>query len=315
MALQSGFVKVQSIEIPLGKHLIPQFLFVGDRVWRPCSLPSAIVCRVDENRMSARLAFESEMNAVCWIRIDTLRHRCIHLYGDRSALYECDIEDFSNLNSDLSFEHKNYKLKLFHHTKTDVVPLILDSGRLLASRWNYEGTKQFDDTHFMYFTDVAGFNDGNDLRSVAMSDGGFKIALQYDQPSYGIEVLDVPERKRGDMDAKIELYVDPCIIEQQPMLYHDATMRGEGVGRYWELLHQHIFRVPVQPGGSIRITGQNQSVSASEVEGLRPSDRILAGCAFEKGQMRAVFDEKDTGFKITHDTGTAADPIERFLEC
>ncbi len=93
----TGHVKLQSIALPFGKHLVPQFLYVGDRVWRPCSLPLSTVADLGNDQKIVRIAFESEMNQPCWIRIDTSIHRVVEFFDDRSALYECEIENFENL--------------------------------------------------------------------------------------------------------------------------------------------------------------------------------------------------------------------------
>jgi hypothetical protein len=315
MATKTGFVKVQSFRIPTGKHLIPQFLFIDENVWRPCSLPASIVHRLDSNRTVTRFAFEAEMNRASWIQIDSSIHKLVRQYEDGSALYECDIEDAEMLRGCVTFEHKNFHLKLFHHTKAETVPLIFESGHLRASSLNYEGTRDFDNKNYVYFTDLPAINSQDDLFRIAMSDGGITLALEYDQPWYGVEMLNVPERERGGMDGKVEVYIDPALIEQQPMLYHDQRIRNEGQARYWELLHQNIFRIPVVAGGSISVDEQMQEVSIGQVNGHLASDLVLAGCAFQRGQIRIVFDEDEmTGLQVSRDAGGTHDPIERFLE-
>lgn len=314
MVVQSGFVKIQNVQLPFGGHLIPEFLFIGKKAWRPCSLPATIVNRLDSKRILASIVFESEMNRPCWIYIDTVEHRCVRNYADGSALYECRIEGVENLGRKCSFEHEEFLLRLYHHTNSERLPQIIDSGRLRASRWNYEGTMEHKSRHFIYFTDVASLNTPDDFRRVAMSDGGVKICLEYDQPAYGLEILDVPERSKQTMDARLELLVEPDLIESQPMLYHDQSARNEGRSLYWELLHQNIFRIPVHPGGSITVTEQGKIVRAEDVVGLEVPDTILAGCAFIKDQIRVVFDENDYfGCKIVRASGEHRDPLERFL--
>ena len=193
--------------------------------------------------------------------------------------------------------------------------MALATGSLRLHTSVYEGTVELSDTHFVYFTDVTEFKSPEDFRRVAMTDGGFKIGMEYDDPSMGIEVLEVPERTREVMDAKIEAYVHPALIEMQPMLYHDPTIRGEGMARYWELFHRNIFRVPVEPGGSIQLTDQGQEVTIEKVNNFKALDRILAGCAFVEGQLRVVFDESDgAGMPIDIDANSDPDPVIRFLQ-
>ncbi|MEW8646717.1 MAG: hypothetical protein AB2563_11515 [Candidatus Thiodiazotropha endolucinida] len=309
-----GHVKVQSMVFPFGKQLVPQFLYIGDKVWRPCSLLPAIVSKITKTRTVARIGFESEMNQPCWINIDTMRHRLIRRYDDGSTLYECEIEDAEILSSESSFQHHEYRLRLFHHTKSETVPMIFSSGELRSSSSNYEGSHHHEARSYIYFTDIESLTTPDDLSRVAMSDEGKMIGLEYDQPEYGVEILKVPERSMGEMDASIEVLVEPDLIDTQPMLYHDQRIRFEGDSLYWELMHKNIFRIPVEPGGAIFIKEQRQVITAANVRELHMPDSILAGCAFSKGKIRIVFDEVyNAGYQVKHVARTHDNPLEAFL--
>ena len=313
MTIKTGFVKIQSIILPFGKQLIPQFLYIGYKVWRPCSLPSTTVSSLEEKHTIALIVFESEMNRTVRIRINSLKHRRINNYSDGSALYECDIENSDNLSDESSFEHYDFNLKLYHHTNNKAVVSILESERLNGGRWNYEGAVELENQSFVYFTDLKAIDSQDDLRRIAMTNGEHKIGLAYDQEEYGVEILDVPKRDRDRLNDKITAYISPEIIDHQPMLYHDSSIRGEGVGQYWELLHQNIFRVPMQREGYIKVTAQNKNITEGDVNELIMPKTILAGCAFEQGCIRVVFNEEDgAGYNIEYEVGDI-DPITRFL--
>jgi len=271
-----GYVKVQSIVYPYGKQVVPQFLFIGDRVWRPCSLLPAVVSKITNTRTVASIGFESEMNQPCWIKIDTLKHRLVRRYDDGSALYECEIKDAETLSPEFSFRHHEYRLRLFHHTNSETVPMIFSSGELRSSSSNYEGSTHHAERSFVYFTDFPSLTTPEDFLRVAMSDKGRMLGLEYDQPEFGVEILKVPERSMGVMDASIELLVEPELIDPQPMLYHDQRIRKEGDSLYWELMHKNIFRIPVEPGGVIFVKEQLQAIADADVRGLHMPDSILA---------------------------------------
>ena len=309
-----GHVKLQGIDLPYGRQLIPQYLYIGNKVWRPCSILPTLVHKFSETRKVARIGFESDMNQPCWINIDTEAYNIIHHYPDGSALYECLIEDEENLHASSSFDHSDFKLRLLHHTKSEIVPAIFNSNELRASRSNYEGSYYHDELSFIYFTDLEALNTPEDLLRVAMSDEGRVLALEYDQPEFVKEELNIPTRSKGTMDAFIEVFIDPWLIDPQPMLFHDQRIRNEGTAQYWELLHQNIFRIPVELGGVIQITEQQQVITDSDVSGLHIPDRILAGCAFRKGELRVVFDENaNSGYRVNRATDINNNPLEIFF--
>lgn len=126
-----------------------------------------------------------------------------------------------------------------------------------------------------------------------MSDGNYELALRYDDPALGDETLQVPIRPARAFDGNILLLVDPGLIDPQPMILHDQALYGGGVSHYWELLNRHIFRIPVDPGGYVKVTHQGQRVSTEHVRRLQLGTRVLAGCAFRCDELRVVFDENE----------------------
>lgn len=285
-----GAIKVQNVVLPFGRHVIPQFVFIGDRAWRPTMLPVAIVHGDEGQFYWARVSFDVEWNRPATADILHARHRRIAEYPDGSAIYECLVTDAHLLPEAAAISHDNFRLKLFHHTSTEALPLIKESGHLRASKWNYQGSAELEDRHFIYFTDVPRFENATDLMRVAMTDGGFKIAMQYDDPALPPEFIVVPVRDRAQMSERIDCLVEPWLIESPPMLFHDPSLHGGGFAKYWEFSHPNIFRIPVQPGTVCELHDSG-IVSEEQVPGWLDTKRMVAGSAFELGGVRAVFDE------------------------
>lgn len=286
-----GFVKVQNVVLPFGRHVVPQVVYFGGHAWRPTMLTVVGVFGEDGEFACASIAFDVAWNRTVTTFILADRQRRIAEYPDGSALYECLLEGADALPPSAAIEHEDFRLRLFHHTTASALPLILESGHLRASSWNYMGSTELRDRHFVYLTDVREFRSGLDLRRVAMTDGGFTLAMRYDMPGLAPEVLNVPVRGRGQVSERLEFIVEPWLIETPPMLLHDSRVAGDGLARYWELCHPNIFRIPVRPGTVCALT-ESRIVTAREVPGWMDNNHVLAGTAFEVGSLRTVFDEE-----------------------
>lgn len=125
------------------------------------------------------------------------------------------------------------------------------AGTYVPASGTIRAAPELDDRHFIYFTDVPRFENATDLMSVAMTDGGFTIGMQYDDPKLPPEIIVVPARDRAQMSERIDCLVEPWLIESSPMLFHDPSLRGEGFARYWEFSHPNIYRIPVKPEPSV----------------------------------------------------------------
>lgn len=241
-------------------------------------------------------------------------HKRVSELPDGSAIYECLVENSNNLPQEMGIEHKDFYLKLFHHTSEQSYPKILESKHLRSSPWNYDGNTKMVDRHFIYFTDLPSFQNSFELQKIAMTDGGYTLAMQYDMPGVSPEFLNVPVRSREQLSHKIVGYLAPWLIEPSPMLFHDSQVHGGGVARYWELCHPNIFRIPVKPNGICSLSDSG-IINASCVPDWIDSANIIAGVAFELGSLRNVFDEKPLA-QMPINTGNDPDepcPFIRFL--
>lgn len=313
--LRDGWVKLQNITLPFGRHVVPQFVYLGDRAWRPSVLVLTMVDGQDGTCRHAGLTFDVSWNEPVTVYVSAEHHRRVKDCIDRSAIYECWIKNGERLPMERSIRHHEFALQLFHHTAPDTVQKILGSKLLKASKWNYLGSKELTDRHFVYLTDVPSILSAVNLAALAMSDGGITLAMLYDQASWQPEMLSVPVRERGNLSGRIEAWIDPELIEMPPLLYHDSSVAGEGVTRYWELCHPHIFRIPMSPTTGITLRPDCR-VDAGCVPGFLKSDRVVAGCAFEKGSLRVIFDEEPLAH-LPINTGIGSPnpcPLARFME-
>lgn len=57
-----GAIKVQNVVLPFGRHVVPQFVFIGEKAWRPTMLLIAIVQGDEGQFYWARVDFDVVFN-------------------------------------------------------------------------------------------------------------------------------------------------------------------------------------------------------------------------------------------------------------
>ena len=309
-----GFILIQNVTLPFGRHIVPKFLYINEKAYRPTMLVLSRVAGDSNHLDSASIVFDVIWDKPIIVTVIGSVHKRVSELPDGSAIYECLIENSDNLPLQQSIEHRNFNLKLYHHTSEQSYPQIMKSKHLRSSPWNYHGNTKMTDRHFVYFTDLASFTSSFELQKIAMTDGGYTLAMQYDMPGVPPEFLNVPVRSREQLSHKIVGYLAPWLIEPSPMLFHDSQVHGGGVARYWELCHPNIFRIPVKPNGICSLS-DSKIIDASCVPNWIDSTNIIAGVAFEFGSLRNVFDENPLA-QMPINTGNDLDkpcPFIRFL--
>ena len=94
-------------------------------------------------------------------------HRIIISFGpkdlkkklpDDSNLFNCSIQGPKNIREYAKGEGKLINkvpfIYLYHHTKNEYKDLILQSKKLLGSKWNYQGNKKIKNFEYCYFTSI-----------------------------------------------------------------------------------------------------------------------------------------------------------------
>ena len=97
----------------------------------------------------------------------------IRCYDDGSQLFKCEL-----LMPDEAGEYAiglaekddswNIRIELFHHTTYDTKQLILDSNKLLGSKWNIQGNKELKNSEHVYFTPLHEIKVNNDLERITI---------------------------------------------------------------------------------------------------------------------------------------------------
>ena len=231
-------------------------------------------------------------------------------YDDGSQLYKCELlvpdnaEEYAIEKAEID-EAWNLKLELFHHTNPDIKKLILESGKLLGSKWNIQGSNELKNSEHIYFTPLHEIKMDQDLEKIAMSNEE-EIKLIRDnfnlpdallpgwKEKYKGDILfmKVYRENRENRTATLSYMIPADYISPQHILKHSPN--GEAV--YYEISTPFIHRAQIENGAALEFDGklikENQHVTFH--------DFIFIGDATRLDGLKATYDEENTThiFKI-----------------
>lgn len=214
--------------------------------------------------------------------------------SDNSNIYKCRIEGPNNLSDYTTgtgqiIDQKPY-VNLYHHTKPEYKELILDSGHLKCSAWNYQGTKELNNFSYCYFTSLPELNKPNDLKMIAMSSDG-KIQLMTDINKEIVEI-EVYRESTENRTATLEMLIDSTIIENNHLWMHE-TEKGQV---FYEIFSPFIYRIGANKNTNINF--ENNKIE--DQPNLKNLKYLVIGNALSKEGISAPYNEEETDmiFKI-----------------
>ena len=236
----------------------------------------------------------------------------IRSLDDGSQLFKCEL-----LMPDDAGEHAigkagkdadwNISVELFHHTKPEVKQLIIDSGKLLGSKWNIQGSSELKNSEHVYFTPLHEIKVNNDLEKIAMSNEE-EIKLIRDNftppdilfPGWKEKykndflLMKVYRENTENRTATLSYMVPAHYISPHHILKHSP--HGEAV--YYEISTPFIHRVQIAKGASLAF----RDLSILETKDVINHDFIIIGDATTLDGLQAPYDEENTThiFKIQY---------------
>lgn len=192
----------------------------------------------------------SETEVVCDLGIDiSCGHRIeIRFFNrdhvvdlaDGSQVFRCrikgprDLHTFATGEAEWDGSSSPY-LRLYHHTTSATVPLILESSHFRAGSYNIQGSsKQLINVAYTYVTPLDSIRNDNDLKKIAMSMGGTIELLRdgftpppvvgpdfLNQYKDDILQLDVYRCDPTKREAALDVWIDASILAPQHIYRHD----------------------------------------------------------------------------------------------
>nr|BDT37449.1 SEC-C domain-containing protein [Myxococcus sp. MH1] len=173
--------------------------------------------------------------------------------------YELEVEAFLDgdpFGSLFALPTEGTKVCFFHHTTQTGAKGIDGTLRFLPSKWNFQGMTELVSPHHAYFTSVAKLIGPSDMLEVGMAPEGTIAGLITDDGHvFKHEVYRLSPKDRA---YTIKVLVDWSLIAPNPLVLHDPRSNvvagAGGPFSWWEVFHPAIFRVPIRPGGSLKLT-------------------------------------------------------------
>ncbi len=264
----------------------------------------------------ANVCMNSDVDSACQLRVDISAGGSVNVrfmgtppvraFDDGSHLYECEIfgpdDLIAHTTGEAQFDAQFIPhLRLFHHTTNETRPKILGSGHFRASDCNIQGTtKRLVNVAYAYFTPLSAIKTNDDLKKIAMSEDA-KIHLRRDnaqvpEPLIAEEAknypndileLDVYPSEPKKREAAIPVWINATILAPQHIYRHELG----GDPPYYEITHEFIHRVGVNPGTTLPFDNKGRIDRSSNLKGF---DYIVVGDCSSLDGLAAPYDEENT---------------------
>ena len=313
-----GKIKCRLVHERGNSIIVPDYLFLNNGWIQPLHFVAPQVVKVDETKIFCEFFIDIQNGQT--IKVRFFNDDYILSYTDCSQLFNCTIYGPADIEQYVCGEYQTHDnqiyLKLFHHTNDTGFNGITTSKSLRSSRWNYRGSKECTNHHFIYFTHIPQIKYPNDLITVAMSADG-KIDYMIDsfiQPKIipsdyrerfkkSIYTARVYRSTTDDRNQSLAFYVPVDWIDIKHIYLHE-----QGNLFFFEVCFPYIHRIKVNAGSALSFDERNFIGRSALVV---HSDYSIIGDARTKDGLAAPFEEEDTTFiyKI-EDCGN--EPIQDF---
>lgn len=298
-----GFVKLRLVHARGRSIVLPDHVMVEGTApyWLQPQWVYASMLALDEPGYTAiHLTVANHWHTDIVIRLEVHGDGFVTELSDRSQVYRCTIHGPAHLDRYKAGRFSlrpdgGVNLRLYHHTAKTTKPLILKSGHIRGSAWNFQGTRELENCAYAYFTNLDRIESEDDLRRIAMS-GTARLPLRLDQsPNHAPPdvVLKVYKGGLSDRAASVGLWV-PAEHVSPAHIYEHHTNVVE-----YEMAHPWIYRVGLEPGATYDFVGGK---AVPDQSGLKRFDYVVLGDCTTKQGLAAPYDED-----ITDDTFESAD--------
>lgn len=247
----------------------------------------------DMLHMSANVGAPRNKEAVA-INLEIRSTGRVKSYRDGSQLSACVIQHEAPLHPNRSGAARragdDFEVRLYHHTLRKTVPLIEKSGHFRASRWNFQGTRELANVHYVYFTTLDRIRDEADLQRIAMASEGMIVQrgmadrLGASDPVVEMRVYRSSTR---DRQATMRRWVPVGSMAPNHLLKFSPVNEMA----YYEAILPEVVRLGVVPDATIAIDGSR--VVPSEAD-EKTFEYVICGNAAAQAGLAAPYDEEST---------------------
>lgn len=294
-----GYIKVKLVHAQGFSVLLPDLVFSEIDGWRwfQSQYFSPCLMSFQDDAVYAQLNVDTDNGARLFVGFtgDCL----LRQLPDGSSVYRCRITGLSDLprvatGTCVVESNGSVLLRLYHHTSTNTIEKILESGYFLSSRWNIQGNKQLENVEYVYFTSLPRICSDDDLVKIAMATNGSITLL----PTNGLvpqDVIRVDVYRENTLNRRASLGM---LIPSEVIAPHHVWRHAPNAQPvYYEVSSPRIFRVGLLPGTVLPFDGDRLNPINDE---LKRFDYAVLGDADTPAGLIAPYDEEHTQeiFKI-----------------
>jgi hypothetical protein len=289
--------------------ITPDCIFLKNGWVQPLHFTAPHLFKLAENKIGCDFFIDIQEGITLKVRIYNVDF--IQSYPDNSQLFECEIYGPNDIELYCSGEYREENdrlfLKVYHHTNEAGFNGITNSRTLRSSHWNYRGSKQCNNYHFVYFTHIPQIKYSSDLITVAMSsEGNIDYMIDsFKQPKLmpadyrqrfadSIYTAEVYRATTDDRNNSLAFYIPVKFVDIKHVYLH-----YQGNLFFFEVCFPYIHRIKVKPGSALPFDDNYIILDSAHIVN---SDYCIMGDAQTKAGLAAPFEEEDTNFiyKIEH---------------
>ena len=184
---------------------------------------------------------------------------------------------------------QKFEMTLYHHTNAAGEAGIKNSSELWSSPWNIQGSKKLKNISYGYFTSIPRIMHEFHLWEIAMASSGTAYFLPTNAPYDFIfaTALDIPRQTAQDRDRSLKFWVDVESLSPSHLWLHRPMARPA----YYEIVLPKVFRIGVEPGKTIPISGTAISIAIAE---CKTFNYAIVGDADTHDGLVAPYHEEET---------------------
>lgn len=302
----NGFVKVRLIHGRGVSVIQPDALFIArenDLAWFQALFFTANYCARFDVGCGAEMYIDFSFGYRARVLFE--QQGFIRAYEDGSQLFKAQIigpQRFMRHATGTARFVDGHRiiLDVYHHTKPETVPVIMESGHVRPSQRNIVGDRVVRNWAYGYVTSLDAITTTEDLAMIAMADAGI-VHYRLDPPLGELEqVVGEPiyPQAVADRSAAVSLQVDAAHLAPQYLLRHpgdspalyDALIANAQKLQptYYEVFQPFNYRVALKPGVVLPLRPQDLADSD-----LKNHEFVLLGDTRDRVAIFSPLREED----------------------
>jgi hypothetical protein len=200
---------------PAGEILYPLIITYEDKSLRPLTI-DGLAFRQNDNDIDQLISCMVTPLSFCTIVIEKLNTvPCENGIYRAKCYVKADGDPFSSI---FALETENDSIALYHHTNEESRKAIILTGKMMGSKWNFQGTKEIEHFNYIYLTSLSTIKGDIDLIEIGMEAAGSGISIITD--SEIMKELKVYRDNPINRHATLKVWLNIDMLSPNPIILH-----------------------------------------------------------------------------------------------